>query len=591
MKLSGRSFQSGPFFRASLRARPVALSDTGAWIAMSAGFKGGLSRLFLAGAGGAGVFLAFPNFNLAPLAFVTLVPIMWSVRGLNLRRHFLLGWWAGTVTNMGGFYWLGGMLMDFGHLSWLPAGLITLLNAAYQGLDFALWLSLFYWLRKRSSLGAWLLMPLAWVAVEILFPLIFPWYYANSQYWVIPFIQVCELGGVLLLSFLLVLVNGLLYETLERWRSGQPFAWKLVAGAAAVPLLLGIYGLVRMHMVDAQAEAAPKLKIGLVEADVGIWEKEDPAKTKDNLVRHQRMSAELEKKGAQLIVWPETSYHAPSYARRAGKDRVERHYPMPRDVAFLPQSSVPAPLHAEEDLAVGVDPRDRFAPQRGFTTPLLFGVLTSRKNPENKSPRHPGKDRLNTAILLDEHGKVLGAYDKVYLLIFGEYIPLGHTFPVFHKWLPEGGDLTAGESVEVLQLGDFRIGVMICYEDIIPAFTRKVADKRPNILINVTNDAWFGKTAEPYLHLALAVFRTVENRVPLIRSTNTGVSCFIDANGRILSETRLTGAETLLEVMPMMKGRTLYQILGDWPGYLCLLAVVYLGLAPVLRRKKSKKSK
>jgi apolipoprotein N-acyltransferase len=233
-----------------------------------------------------------------------------------------------------------------------------------------------------------------------------------------------------------------------------------------------------------------------------------------------------------------------------------------------------------------VPAQDRFAPQRGFKTPLLFGALTARPNPENRSPRHPGVDYLNTAILLDGQGNVLGAYDKVYLLIFGEYIPLGHTFPVFHKWLPEGGDLTAGGSVEVLPLGDFRIGIMICYEDIIPAFTRKVADKSPHVLINVTNDAWFGKTAEPYLHLALAIFRSVENRVPLIRSTNTGVSCFVDANGRILSETALTRAETLLEEVPMMDSWTLYQVLGDWPGYGCLLWVLWTATASRLRKKR-----
>jgi len=448
---------------------------------------------------------------------------------------------------------------------------------------------LLFWLRKRSTLGTWLLAPVAFVAVEILFPLVFPWYYANSQYWVIPFIQICELGGVLLLSFVMVMVNGLLYEVLERLVERRAGAWKMLAGAAAVLVLLAGYGLIRMYMVDSKAQAAPKLNIGLVEADVGIFEKESPQKIKDNLVRHQRMSVELERNGAGLIVWPETSYHAPyTYARRAGADRVERHRPIPRDVAFLPQSSVPPPEHAEEDLRAGVEARDRFAPQRGFTTPLLFGALTARPNPENKSPRHPGVDYLNTALLLDGEGNVLGAYDKVYLLIFGEYIPLGHTFPVFHKWLPEGGDLTAGESVEVVPLGDFRIGVMICYEDIIPAFTRKVADKRPHILINITNDAWFGKTAEPYLHLALAIFRSVENRVPLIRSTNTGVSCFVDANGRILSETGLTGAETLQEEMPMMDSWTLYQVLGDWPGYLCLGAVLYLGLTARIRRKRKK---
>jgi apolipoprotein N-acyltransferase len=296
----------------------------------------------------------------------------------------------------------------------------------------------------------------------------------------------------------------------------------------------------------------------------------------------------LEQRGAELIVWPETSYHASfTHVRRKGQSQIVRERPIPRDVAFIPQSDVPPPVHAEEDVEAKVEYRDRFAPQRGFKTPLLFGALTYRDNPENKSPRHGGRDYLNTAILLDGTGKVLGAYDKVYLLLFGEYVPLGHTFPVLYEWLPEAGDLTAGESVKIIELGDFRIGVMICYEDIISAFTRDIADQKPNILINVTNDAWFGQTSEPYLHMALAVFRAVENRVSLVRSTNTGVSCFVDPVGRILSETKLTGAETLMETMPMMDGGTPYRVLADWPAYLCILAIpAAVFFNHRLRRKK-----
>ena len=555
--------------------------------AQKLGWKGWLWRLGFSGAGGAGVFLAFPIFDVAPLAWFTLVPTLWAVRGLSGGRHFLIGLWAGTVTNLGGFYWIGGMLMDFGHMGWVPSAFLTLLLAVYQGLVFAAWLWLYQWLRKRSDLPVWLLLPIAYVTAEILIPFIFPWFYANSQYWVIPFIQVCELGGVTLLSFLLVMTNGFLFDALVRWREKESRPWWPLIWAAAVPLLVFIYGVIRVAMVDAQAEAAPKMKIGLVEADVGIWEKEDPRKTKDNLVRHQRMSIDLEKRGAELIVWPETSYHAPfTYVRRRGQSQIVRERPIPRDAAFISQSDVFPPEHAEEDAENKVDYKDRFAPQRGFKTPLLFGALTYRDNPENMSPRHKGRDYLNTAILLDGTGKVLGAYDKVYLLLFGEYIPLGHTFPVFYEWLPEAGDLTAGESVEVIELGDFRIGVMICYEDIISAFTRDIADQDPNILINVTNDAWFGKTSEPYLHLALSVFRAVENRVPLIRSTNTGVSCFIDPAGRILSETGLTEAETLMETMPMMDGGTPYRVLADWPAYLCVLAVPLVFLNHRFRRKK-----
>ncbi len=387
-------------------------------------------RLGIAALGGIGVFLAFPRAGIWPLAWVALVPILWSARGATGKQHFIIGWFAGTVDNIGSFYWICGMLMDFGHMStWLSLA-ITVLLAAYQGLVFGLWLYLLFRLQRRCTWGYGLLAPLTYVAAEALIYFIFPWYYGNSQYRVIPFIQICELGGVMLLSFLLVMVNGLLMDSWLRFRNGLPRPWLPLLVAACVPLVLGGYGWLRMAMLDSEMRDAPHLAIGLVEADVGIWEKEDPLKIEDNLVLHQRMSIELEKQGAQLIVWPETSYWAPvQYVRRSGHADLERFRVLPRDAAFIPSCQTPPPEHAALDRELNTSELCRVAPQRGFSTPLLFGTETWRQNPNNRSRRHPGLDVFNTAILLDKDGTVLGAYDKVYLLMFGEHIPLGSFFP------------------------------------------------------------------------------------------------------------------------------------------------------------------
>ncbi len=529
-------------------------------------------RVGMATLGGLGVVLSFPTFDLAPLAWITLMPILWSAFEMRGSARFFLGWWAGTVINLGGFYWIIGTLMDFGHMSWLPAFLLALLLVAYQGLHYAFWLWLVFWFQKTGASAVWWVSPIVYVALEYLHPVIFPWFIANSQYSLIPIIQCCELGGVTLLSLMVVLSNSLLFETWIRLRRGFTRAWLCLICAGLVPVSACLFGWIRMDQMDAKIDRASKLNIGLVEADVGIWEKEDPIKIKDNLVLHQRMSIDLEQRGAELIVWPETAYHASrTLVRRSGQAGLEWHRPIPKDVELIPPSGVPPPLHAADDIKNNTSLMDRYAPQRGFSTPLLFGALTYQKNPQSTSPRHPGIDLFNTAILLDGAGRVLGSYDKVYLLMFGEHVPWGHTYPILFEWFPEAGDLAAGASVEVITMDRYRIGVMICYEDILPAFTRKVADQKPHILINITNDAWFGKTSEPYLHLALSVFRAVENRVGLVRSTNTGISAFVDPNGRILESTGLHQAETLLRSMPMLQSDTLYQRLGDWPAYLCIL--------------------
>ncbi len=540
-------------------------------------FGNGTWRLGLSILGGSLVVLSFAPFEMFYLSWIALVPILWAVRGTGHKGHFFLGLVAGTVANAGTFWWICPMLMDFGHMGFFASGLLTMLLVVYQGLVFALWLWLLSYVRKWVRLSNWILVPLVFIVAEYSVWFIFPWYYANSQAAWVPMIQVCELGGVGLLDFLLAMINGALFDSLVAWRLGRKKAWVGSVIAFFVLVVIIVYGFVRIAQVDSQVARAETLRIGLVEADVGIWEKEDPRKIEDNLVRHQRMSTSVAHEGAELIVWPETAYWAPvTFATQKGSDSVSGYGHIPRDVTWIPPSSSVAPRHATEDRNEAVPIKDRTSPQRGFSTYLLFGSLTTRPNPESRSISHPGVDFLNSAILLDPNGRVLGIYDKVYRLMFGEYIPLGESFPFLYKWLPESAGVSAGSDVHVLQMGKYKLGVMICYEDILAAFTRRIAAQRPNVLINLTNDAWFGKTPEPYLHLSLAVLRTVESRLALVRATNTGISCFVDPSGRVLEHTSLEKAETLIRDVPMMNGVTPYQVLGDWPLWTSLFVLIVL---------------
>jgi apolipoprotein N-acyltransferase len=197
---------------------------------------------------------------------------------------------------------------------------------------------------------------------------------------------------------------------------------------------------------------------------------------------------------------------------------------------------------------------------------------------DGKRVKVPRPYRLyNSAILLDEAGRVQGMYDKTFLLAFGEYIPGASYAPWVYDMIPEASEFTPGHEVKTFDFRGHSLGVMICYEDIIPAFGRKLARENPDVIINITNDAWFGKTSEPYLHLALATFRAVETRKWLLRSTNTGVSVFVDATGEIVSQTSIYEAETLAHEVPMMKGGpTLYVMIGDVVGYAGLAGILLL---------------
>jgi apolipoprotein N-acyltransferase len=189
----------------------------------------------------------------------------------------------------------------------------------------------------------------------------------------------------------------------------------------------------------------------------------------------------------------------------------------------------------------------------------------------------------NTAILLDKNGEVAGMSHKIMLLAFGEYIPLADLFPILREWIPEAGNFRAGKEVQMMELArpskpPVRIMPLICYEDILPVFGDQAIKLRAEIMVNITNDAWFGKSGEPALHLQLAAARSVEARRPMVRSTNTGISAFIDPAGRILDPTSLTQAEYRTRDVPLLTlpswhgltAKSLYWLAILWSSLLLL---------------------
>jgi apolipoprotein N-acyltransferase len=166
------------------------------------------------------------------------------------------------------------------------------------------------------------------------------------------------------------------------------------------------------------------------------------------------------------------------------------------------------------------------------------------------------------------------------LVPFGEYIPFGDVFPQFYSWSPYSGRFWKGENASPMVLSGRALSVNICYEDIFPGHVRMLMQggpeqRIPEALFNITNDSWYGDTVQPMEHLVLASFRSIEHRRTLVRSTNTGISAIVDPAGRIEKRTGQWTRETLSGKMPLMQGRTVYGLLGDWLGWLCAAIVLY----------------
>ncbi|MBI5509446.1 MAG: apolipoprotein N-acyltransferase [Deltaproteobacteria bacterium] len=496
--------------------------------------------LVLAVVGGCLIFLGFCGCDQFYLEWVALVPVLWALDDDSLSHKEAIGiaWLFGFVAHLGAYTWITGMLMDFGYLPWPLAILVYALLCLAQSVLFAVWGYGVWRLKVGHRVSMVWSTPVMMVIAEWLVPQLFPSYLANSQYRQIYFIQSAEIWGPLGLTFILTMFSGLVYETLA-WRCRRRGRAPVFAAAVFLGLFAAnlAYGYVAVANIDdTVAHTDTRLKVGIVQVNMGIYEKDDnPA---EGTRRHREQSLELEAQKVDLIVWPESGYN---YGIADSTKNVAR--------------QVLGPV----------------------TTPLIFGAVRIANGPKGREP-------YNSAFLVDGDGTVLGTYDKTYLLAFGEYLPFGDWLPILYRWSPHTSHFRRGTHTKPLTLNGVSYGLLICYEDILPGFVRQVMDHEPQVLVNVTNDAWFGKSREPRIHLALALFRAVEHRRFLVRATNTGISAFVDPVGRILSETPIFARANLVETITPLSGRTLYASYGDWVAVLSVALLMWWARQVVVRR-------
>jgi apolipoprotein N-acyltransferase len=442
-----------------------------------------------------------------PLALVARVS-----RGRGAGRTFLLGWIGGLCTGLVGFPWIAETLERFGGLP-LPMALLGLaLFSAWTAVPFGLWTLGVARGPERGALA--IVWPLVlWTALAEAWPAVFPYTVviglAEAPMWM----QVAELGGVPLVAAQVLLVGVLLADAVlggsRRARVCR------VAVAAAIPLVSALGGQWRLSQIDAEQARARRVRFGVVQPNTALGDLD----TGDRMLRLRVMSRLAAEQGAQLLVWPE-----------AGAFPFRTRRPFLRDFSD-PYRSV---LY-------------------GHGLPTIFGA----------GSYEPGvRWERNTVHAMAADGTVVGSFDKTILVPFGEYVPW-----VDPEWairqVPSMSHNLAGDGPArfVLQPAatardpdpaPLSAGPLICYEDIFPAFAHAVATQPGGIdvFVNVTIDTWFGETAEPWEHLALAQFRSVEHRVPMVRSVAAGVSSVVDAGGRVVAHLPVRGPTVERPVPP-----------------------------------------
>ncbi len=505
-----------------------------------------LRQFFWCAAAGIALTCSFPGAGADWLAWFALAFFMMGLRTAAPRRAAMLGLTAGFIHFLTLLYWLVPTMHSYAPMPLaLSAGVLVLL-AFYLALYTAVFSCLVAWCssgRIRHPLWCILTVPVFWVGLEWLRGHLFtgfPWgLLGYSQYARLHLIQIADIWGVYGVSFLLAAVNGCVFVLILavarlRWQGRVPSAGHAFFAAAAAAVLIAAalgYGSWRIEKTDSLAENSDRMRVAVIQGNIEQslkWDDEFREKTTSKYIR---LTSNVLEESPDLVVWPETAL--PFY------------FSHDRELTFRVLNAV---SRAGVYHLVGSPAYEYGENEQG---PFLY----------------------NSAYLIDTHGSAADRYDKVHLVPFGEYVPFRKWLPFLGKMVPQAADFSAGSTGQVLGMEGTGLGVQICYEMIFPELSAAMARQGGDLIVNITNDAWFGKTAAPVQHFSMGVFRAVENRRAFVRSANTGISGFIDPSGRIIRASEIFETLTLVRDVAVIKGPpTFYSARGDLLPWACMAA-------------------
>ncbi len=509
--------------------------------------------IILSAASGILIALSFPKFGLFPLAWIGLAPLLIILKDKYKKEAFWFGWLAGLVFFLITINWVTITMHNYGKVPMPVSYAIMFLLASYLGLYTALFAYLYNMTKEGSPVIRLIIGPCIWAALELLrnyFITGFPWALLGySQYEFLEIIQIAEITGVYGVSFLIVMSNIAIAEIAilirKRGRKEKGHYKNLIA-LTAIPIFLFtaiyIYGYIKLSSNKSDANNQ-KIKIGLLQGNIDQGVKWDVKFKRETIDIYLNLSKKAKAEGAELIIWPETA----------------------------------APFFFEEEKGYQKMLTD-FARENNIY--LLFG-----------SPAVKDYNKLlNRAYLISPKGEILSRYDKMHLVPFGEYVPLTKLLFFINKMVEGIGDFIPGEEYTIMKTDGGRFGVVICYEIIFPELVREFVKKDANFMVTITNDAWFGKSSAPYQHFSMAVFRAIENRVPVVRAANTGISGSINSYGRIKKATDIFVETYITDEIEISKEhkKTFYTRYGDIFSYICSALVIgFFGWSLIKKRKKA----
>jgi apolipoprotein N-acyltransferase len=496
----------------------------------------------------------FPDLGF--LAWVAYLPLFGGLSSLGYRDRFKAAFLFGLLFYSGSMYWLYTAMHGFGNLSPGISVLVLLILVIVLSLYLAVIPLLSRFLESRLGLPLFWTLPLVWVSVEWMrthWPLGgFPWSQVGYALAGFPaWIQIADLTGVYGVTALILWANlaGVeIFRFLKERKNGARFP--LFRASFVAFLILGtyLYGVERNLGIGEKLQKAPKFKVGLLQGNIPQDEKWLFEKADEIIRIYQKMSHTVFLSGVDLAIWPESSF--------------------PYEVALDEPSQLKW---------VGSFPKD-----------VIIGSVTYESKgriPQDLLFAPPGTPIHNTTFLLHPDGGIEAAYHKQHLVPYGEYIPLKEILPFVRKLTAQIGEFERGTGYVLLTSDSVRMGPLICYEDIFPQIARNHVLIGADLLVNVSNDAWYGDSSALPQHLNFSVFRAVENRRSLVRSTNTGMTATIDPLGHVQKIIPPFQRETLIDEVAILKDLSFYTRGGDLFAFFCMtFTVVTLGWGILCRK-------
>jgi apolipoprotein N-acyltransferase len=494
--------------------------------------------------------LCFPTTDLGWLAWISLVPLLVSISGKKLHYGFFLSFICGLLFFNGTGAWLfqvhGYKLLH--HAIWGP----------YLATYFGLFGLAFSFISKRWGVVPSLIAsPFLWVSLEYFRSnmgfMAFPWgLLSHSQYQYPIIIQVASFAGNYGVSFLIVWANVALAAVV--FLCVCPSTLKLSAKHVLILIIIGgvlITSALRYgHGMVSKPMTGNQIKVSVVQGNIEQEKKWDRRYRDYIIERYEELSRQVSKDQPSLIIWPEAA--APGFVLK--------------DITLITRIT------------------------RVVREMKAYFLIGSAEYPKFDKEAMKLKMSANTALLFSPDGTVLGQYLKIYLLPFGEYLPYRETIPWSWIDVPKVTPTLPGKEFTVFKSPTFRFSAPICWETIFPDLVRGFVNRGAQFLVNITNEAWFGKSAAPYQFLSMNVFRAVENRVYVVRCGNTGVSCFIDPCGRIVDRVKDQAGQDifvqgfLTKTILAMDSKTIYTQYGDWFAWLCIVVSVVAVFLTYLKR-------